>query len=125
MAWTPAFIDGLPGGVDLATSTALVCDQDGVEVGQRPATPDEVAEAEVREAARVTAEVEHAAETECRAALSAVLALAETYPYPTPEETAIVDAQAVAALDGFRALAGPPADVVALAAAVVSWRTAL
>lgn len=56
-------------------------------------------------------------------ALADALALADLYPAPTPEETAIIDAQVAAALTGFRALPNPPADVVALAAAVVSWRT--
>ncbi len=60
-----------------------------------------------------------------RTALAAVLSLAAAYPYADPAENAIVDAQAAAALDGYRSLAGPPADVVALAAAVVSWRAAL
>lgn len=58
-----------------------------------------------------------------RADLADALALADLYPAPTPEETAIIDAQVNAALAGFRALSNPPADVVALAAAVVSWRT--
>ncbi len=57
-----------------------------------------------------------------RGDLAAVLSLAAAYPYPTPEETGIVDAQAAAALEQFRALTDPPADIVALAAAVVSWR---
>lgn len=55
--------------------------------------------------------------------LAESLALADLYPAPTPEETAIIDAQVTAALAGFRTMPNPPADVVALAAAVVSWRT--
>ena len=71
------------------------------------------------------AEVVWQTENTARNALTAVLSLLAAYPYPTPEETAIVDAQAASSLDGFRDLADPPADVVALAAAVASWRAAL
>jgi hypothetical protein len=101
-------------------------DDRGNEVSREPITPEEWAELApdpvAVEAANEAARSARVGEASVRAALTAVLALAEAYPYPTPEETAIVDAQASAALDGFRALADPPADVVALAAAVVSWR---
>ena len=60
-----------------------------------------------------------------RTALTDALALAPLYPAPTPEETLVIDTQVNAALAGFRALTDPPADVVALAAAVVSWRASL
>ena len=60
---------------------------------------------------------------DARAALADALALADLYPAPTPEETALIDAQVASALSLYRALDDPPADVVSLAAAVVAWRT--
>lgn len=60
--------------------------------------------------------------TATRTALTDALALIDLYPAPTPEETAIIDAQVTAALAGFRTMTDPPADVVALAASLVSWR---
>jgi hypothetical protein len=62
---------------------------------------------------------------EARTALSDAAALASLYPAPTPEETALIDSQINSALIGFQGLSNPPADVVALAAAVISWRSTL
>jgi hypothetical protein len=90
-------------------------DDAGVVIESRPLTPEE--------RAVLTPDPSSQILTTCRTALSDALALADLYPAPTPEETAIIDAQVNAALAGFRALDNPPADVVALAAAVVSWRT--
>jgi hypothetical protein len=59
---------------------------------------------------------------ETRTALSVALNLTSIYPAPTPEETVIIDQQVAAALSAFRELDNPPADIVALAAAVISWR---
>lgn len=89
---------------------------DGVFV--RPLTPEE--SAALAALAPSTAHAE--ATNNTRAALSDALALSDLYPAPTPEETSLIDSQVAAALAGFRALPDPPADVVALAAAVVSWR---
>ena len=107
------------------TPDGRVWDLEAQTVNGVPATGDDLAFIQVRRGMWDTRQAVFAASDafeSCRTALAAVLALAEAYPYPTPEETAIVDAQAAAALDGFRALNDPPADVVALAAAVVSWR---
>jgi hypothetical protein len=75
--------------------------------------------------AALSASIESIAAVSARTALIDALALADLYPAPTPEETAIIDAQVGAALSQYRALADRPADVVALAAAVVSWRAEL
>jgi hypothetical protein len=56
----------------------------------------------------------------CRDSLNDAVQLAALSPYPTPEEQAIIDAQVSASLALFRALADPPADVTALAAAVLT-----
>jgi len=90
-------------------------------VEDRLVWPDaqQIAAYQAEDAALVSA---YAALDSMRDALSAALSLADAYPYPTPEENAIIDNQVVAALTGYRALDDPPADVVALAAAVVSWR---
>jgi hypothetical protein len=60
-----------------------------------------------------------------RTALSDALALADLYPAPTPEETAIIDGQVNAALASFSQLENPPADIVALAATLISWKVGL
>jgi hypothetical protein len=86
-----------------------------------PPTPEQIAEV----AAANAALNEAAPDNVCRNALKDVLALSELYPAPTPEETALIDAQVVEALADFRALINPPVDVVNLATAVVSWRSTL
>lgn len=84
----------------------------------RDATPAELAGMDDEDAVSAVAT---AAQT-ARSALQDALALAPLYPAPSPEETALIDSQVSAALALFRDLTDPPADVVALAAAVVSWR---
>lgn len=79
--------------------------------------PQEVAETEAANAA-LLALVN--APVECRQALTDAVQLAALSPYPTPEEQAIIDAQVSSALTLFRALPDPPADVTALAAAVLT-----
>jgi hypothetical protein len=64
------------------------------------------------------------AERTTRAALSDAVALAALSPYPTAEEQAIIDSQVTSALALFRALPDPPADVLALAAAVLTLEVA-
>lgn len=59
-----------------------------------------------------------------RESLTDAVQLAALSPYPTPEEQAIIDAQVSASLGLFRALADPPADVTALAAAVLTLEVA-
>ena len=94
--------------------------------GYAPPSPEQAA---AMLAAQAVAEQAHqgrlaaiAAASSVRTTLSDALALAPLYPAPSPDETAIIDAQVAAALAQFRALADPPPDVVALAAAVVAWR---
>ena len=96
-----------------------------VEGSARPLTDAEarmLAATEAHMAVLAAAALAQSAVAAAKGALSDVLSLADAYPYPTPEENAIIDNQVVAALTGYRALDDPPADVVALAAAVVSWR---
>jgi hypothetical protein len=73
-------------------------------------------------AAAAALDATNAALQQNREALSNALALSALYPAPTPEETVIIDQQVSAALSAFRELDNPPADIVALAAAVISWR---
>ena len=56
-----------------------------------------------------------------RTALSDASALQALSPFPTGEEQAIIDAQTASALAAYRALVDPPADVSALAVAVLTW----
>lgn len=107
---------------DVTVENGMATRWDGLTT---PATAELVASLEAGQVEAQARAATTSANADARTALSAVLALAESFPYPTPEENAIVDAQAASALDGFRTLADPPADVVALAAAVVSWRTAI
>jgi hypothetical protein len=103
--------------------------EDGVE---RPMTPEEDAiypryadivqrEAELAQIAAAVAAT-NAALQQNREDLANALELSALYPAPTPEETVIIDQQVAAALAAFRELDNPPADIVALAAAVISWR---
>jgi hypothetical protein len=50
-----------------------------------------------------------------RTALADALALSDLYPAPTPDETALIDAQVASALLSYTQLENPPADIVALA----------
>jgi hypothetical protein len=95
---------------------------DGVEV-----TPEQSQEWAHQQSLAIGAalDAERAAQNAARTALSDALALADLYPAPTPEETALIDTQINSALIGFQGLSNPPADVVALAAAVISWRSTL
>lgn len=107
--WCPNGLDDF--GTDPVAALTLLADG-----STRAATPQELAAAQAWAAAAD-------APVAARAALSDALALADLYPAPTPEETALIDGQVAAALASYRALSGPPADVVSLAAAVVAWRT--
>jgi hypothetical protein len=84
--------------------------------------PDEIAARDAWLAAE-TARI--AALDSARTALQDALDLEALYPAPTTEETALIDTQVAEALAEFRALSSMPADIVALAAAVVSWRSEL
>jgi hypothetical protein len=105
-----------------ADGTGLDDWRGGVIVGGRDFTAAELAVIASAPAAAAAADARNAAVSAARASLSVVLSLAAGYPYPTPEETSIVDAQAAAALTRYRALTDPPADVVSLAASVTAWR---
>jgi hypothetical protein len=89
--------------------------------------PTKLAEHQAEENAKLS--IQYAAvvkNNECRIALSDAIALASPLSQAlTPEETALVDSQVSSALAGFRALIDPPADVVALAAAIISLRSEL
>jgi hypothetical protein len=87
--------------------------------GQWVSQPLTASESRILAAMESSAAID-AALTECRTSLTDAVQLAALSPYPTPEEQAIIDAQVSASLALFRALSDPPADVTALAAAVLT-----
>lgn len=114
-----AVIEVTPGVVaDLAAATIT---RDGATTpmteAERDLFIDEPARARVASDAIVA---EAGAVGKCRFALIDAVQLAAMSPYPTPEEQAIIDAQVSGSLALFRALPDPPADVIALAAAVLT-----
>ena len=58
---------------------------------------------------------------DARQSLATATELRALSPFPTPEEQAGIDAQVASALAAYRALPDPPADVSALAVAVLTW----
>jgi hypothetical protein len=111
---------------DGSTLAQEVSFPDKVALGSsRLATLDEVAQRDFLDSVYAQAEAEsilRANEDLLRTELQSAVDLYSLYPAPTPEETVIIDQQVTAALSAFRDLDNPPADIVALAAAVTSWR---
>ncbi len=106
---------------------------DGTPLIDHPdVTPEELAagraavlaERAALDAALAQQEAKAQSEDTARQSLTDAVQLAALSPYPTPEEQAIIDAQVSASLALFRALSDPPADVTALAAAVLTLEVA-
>lgn len=93
---------------------------EGRVVEARPFTTEELEAKALSDAARPVIEARTQQITAARQALTDAVQLAALSPYPTPEEQSIIDAQVSASLALFRALSDPPADVTALAAAVLT-----
>jgi hypothetical protein len=119
--------EGVLSRFDFTAGTVTDLDlETGLPVGDPYPIPERLLglDASIAEAERLAPQMAARSQAmlNCRAALGEAVNLAALSPYPTPEEQAIIDTQVSSALALFRAIMDPPADLTALAAAVLTLK---